>query len=300
MPSATVVISTKNRKEDVAKAVESAVAQTAKPEVLVIDDGSTDGTTEMLRERFPTVRLDRAEVSRGYIVQRNRGASLASGEIIFSIDDDATFPSPHTVEQTLGEFGSPRVGVVSIPYVDVRRGPRIHQRAPGDSGIFAAYTYTGTAYAARRELFLRLGGYREILVHQGEEGEFSLRLLEAGYVVCLGRADPIHHFESPRRDVRRQDYFNWRNMAVIAWLDFPASRVPIRMAAISVRLAMDIAKNGRPWNKLRGLTRGLLMGPGLLRQRQPISTETYRLHRRLFSSPATPLEEIEPLLNPMR
>ena len=43
---ATVVITTKNRREDLLKAVASAWSQTARPEVLVIDDGSTDGTSE--------------------------------------------------------------------------------------------------------------------------------------------------------------------------------------------------------------------------------------------------------------
>ena len=62
---ATVVITTKNRKNDLMVAVKSALNQTAAPEVLVVDDGSTDGTADLIRSEFPTVRVDRHEVVRG-------------------------------------------------------------------------------------------------------------------------------------------------------------------------------------------------------------------------------------------
>src|SRR5271170_7046039 len=91
---ATVIITTKNRKDDLRKAVASALTQDARPRVLVIDDGSTDGTSEMIRGEFPTVQLERAEQSRGLIVQRNRGAALAQTPLIVSIDDDAVFSTP--------------------------------------------------------------------------------------------------------------------------------------------------------------------------------------------------------------
>src|SRR5688572_20321271 len=75
--SATVVITTKNRKEELRTAIRSALDQTARPQVLVIDDGSSDGTSEMVRSEFRDVTLHRYEQSNGLIVQRNNGAKLA-------------------------------------------------------------------------------------------------------------------------------------------------------------------------------------------------------------------------------
>src|SRR5436309_15491076 len=98
---ASVVIITRNRKEELLVAVQSALSQATQPEVLVIDDGSDDSTSEMVRSEFPTVRVERSKVSRGYIFQRNRAALLANGEVIFSIDDDAKFSSANVIEQTL-------------------------------------------------------------------------------------------------------------------------------------------------------------------------------------------------------
>src|SRR5688572_25360247 len=81
-PAASIVIVTKNRKEDLRKAVDSALAQTAAVEVIVIDDGSTDATSDLLATDFPAVRCVRAATSRGYIVQRNRAAELATAPVV--------------------------------------------------------------------------------------------------------------------------------------------------------------------------------------------------------------------------
>src|SRR5580658_1315369 len=169
---ATIVITSRNRRQDLIKAVASALAQTAQPEVLVIDDGSTDGTAEAVAREFPGVRLHRCEASAGYIVQRNLGARLAKTPFVFSIDDDAVFSSSAVIEQTLREFDNPRVGAVAIPFVDINRSPAVKQQAPGMNGVYASYGFIGTAHALRRDVFLALGGYRELLIHQGEEEDY--------------------------------------------------------------------------------------------------------------------------------
>ena len=165
-------------------------------EVIVIDDGSTDGTAEELGKKFPeeqsttsdlprvtsglpVLRLIRHEVSAGYIVRRNEGARAARGNVIFSLDDDAVFSSPCVVEQTLRDFSHPRIGAVAIPYIEPHKANREMQRAPTREDIWITASFIGTAHAVRRDVFLALGGYREHLVHQGEEGDFCLRMLAA-------------------------------------------------------------------------------------------------------------------------
>jgi glycosyltransferase involved in cell wall biosynthesis len=275
MKKASVIITTKNRREDLLKAVESAMGQRGLMEVIVIDDGSTDGTeaavSEMLKKDLttestentiehrgrcemeqpkvgprgegagateskeqaglrltgqagasepdslaskltestvskslirsadgpasetatcnsprataasplPVLRLIRHEVSAGYIVRRNEAARLARGDVIFSLDDDAVFSSPLVVEQTLRDFSHPRIGAVAIPYIEPHKANTEMQRAPTREDVWITASYIGTAHAVRRDVFLALGGYREHLVHQGEEGDFCIRMLAA-------------------------------------------------------------------------------------------------------------------------
>lgn len=278
--TACVVIVTRNRREELATAIGSALAQTARPELLVIDDGSTDGTAEAVRRQFPAVTLIRHEQSRGLVVRRNEAARLTEADVIVSIDDDAEFISAHTVEQTLREFDDMRIGAVAIPLVEPRKSREVMQRAPG-SGVWVTDCFIGTAHAIRRSLFLAQGGYREQLVHQGEERDLCLRLLDAGHLVRLGAADPIHHYESPKRDWARMDYYGRRNDVLFAWHYVPMPYLPVYLAATLANGARAAWRAGRVSRMAAGAIAGIADGfihPG---DRQPVSARIYRLHRRL-------------------
>lgn len=290
-PSATIVITTRNRKDDLRRAVESALSQTLPVEILVIDDGSTDGTTDHLRRLFPTVRVEQRFESAGLIVRRNEAARIASGDIIFSLDDDAAFTTPDVVEQTLVDFNAnPRIAAVAMPCVDILKSDRPRQSLPDRSGVYVASEYIGTAHAIRRAVFLELGGYREMLVHQGEERDFCVRLLDAGYFVRLGTADPIHHFESPKRDLRRQDRFGQRNNILYAWQNAPAVYLPGHMLGTTLKTLRFGLRNGTPFRTAQHVAIGYLDSVRFATSRRPVSRRAWRLSRKLRRLGAMPLD----------
>lgn len=277
--NATVVITTKDRKQDLRRAVQSAVEQTATPEVLVIDDGSSDGTAEMICEDFPSVLVYREEESAGLIVRRNQGARMAEGDVIFSIDDDAEFSSSHVVEQTLREFDDPRTGAVAIPYVDVKRSPEVRQEAPDSDGRYCTFAFRGTAHALRRDLFLELGGYRDHLVHQGEEMDYCIRMLDAGYVVRLGRSDIIKHYESPKRSHERMDFYGSRNDVLFGWHNVPSSSLPLYFFRTILNTFRTAIQVGRVRDFVAGRLAGFRDCVRYSDARQPVALNTYRLYR---------------------
>src|SRR4051794_13985700 len=123
-PLASVVITSRNRKDDLLNAIDSCLTQSVPLEVLVFDDASTDGASAAILERFPPdrfpqVRLFTEPKAVGYIVLRNKGARLARSNFIFSIDDDAIFTTSTVVETTLKDFQHPRVGAVAIPFKNI-------------------------------------------------------------------------------------------------------------------------------------------------------------------------------------
>ena len=291
---ASVIITTRNRKEELRNAIESALAQTIPLEVLVMDDSSTDGTAEMVRSEFPSVHLERSETAFGLIVQRNRAARLAGGDVIFSIDDDAAFTSPHTVAQTLHEFDSPHVGAVAIPYVEPRKSSVVHQQAPSAEGVFITDDFIGTAHAVRKDVFLQLGGYRELLIHQGEEMDFCIRMLAAGYMVRLGRADAIHHLESLRRDLRRMDFYGTRNSILFAWQNVPWLYLPANLLMATFNCIRWTLEPARLNIRLRGIARGFLDFSRA--QRAPVCPATFKLWRVLRKRGPLPFEVVAALL----
>lgn len=289
--TATIVITTKNRCDDLRKALQSCVSQLGEPEILVINDGSTDHTAAMVQSEFPAVRLVSHERSTGLVVARNRAAALASGDVIFSIDDDAAFTAPDIVSQVLREFQEPRVGAVAIPYVDVNRDGIEQQRTPDAASVFVTDRFIGTAHALRRDLFLQLGGYRELFFHQGEESDYCIRLLNAGYVVRLGNSPRIDHYESPRRDLRRMDIYGRRNDVLFAVLNVPWPWLPLQLLSATLKGLWCGFRIGRPVRMAQGLCFGYASAVRYCTQRAPVSVAAYRLFRRLRKARALTLDD---------
>ena len=297
--AASIVLTTKNRVDELRSALKSVFAQTVRTEAIVMDDGSTDGTADMVLKEFPDARLERSQSSYGYIRQRNRAAGLASSPIIFSLDDDAVFSSPDVVEQILLQFSLDRIGAVAIPYVDVNRNQIVHQTAPDGKNVWVTDRFIGTAHALRRELFLDLGGYRESLVHQGEEGDFCIRMLEAGHVVRLGSSDPIHHFESPKREVSRMDFYGRRNDILFAWHNVPRPYFLVHLLGTTLNGLGSAFRAGRYGKMLKGIAQGYADCFDQWTNRQPVSAEVYNLHRRLKKRGPQLLSDIEQFLPPL-
>lgn len=293
---ASVVIATKDRKDDLRRAIASAVKQTEPVEVLVLDDGSTDGTSEMVKSEFPGIRLERSAVPLGLVAQRNKGALLCSGEIIFSIDDDAEFSTAQIVKQTLRQFSHPRIAAIAIPFVEPHRSEQEFDRAPDAHGVWIADTFKGTSHALRRDAFLKVGGYREQIIHQGEELDLCIRLMNNGFVVRLGFGDVINHYESSKRDWRRIEFYARRNDVLFAWRNVPMPYLPVHLLATTFNGLACAIRTSRPSAMIVGLVSGYRDCTSKRTRRAPVSPAIYRLHRMLKKGEPRLLRDIEGVL----
>jgi GT2 family glycosyltransferase len=289
-PAASIVIVTKDRRNEALRAVESAIAQQPPVEVLLIDDGSSDGTAAAVRDAFPAARVERFESSAGYIVRRNAAAGLTDAPVLVSIDDDAEFASDDVVSRTVTHFEDPLVGAVAMPYVDLLVDDTVHQAAPNGNRPYATHGFRGTAYAVRRGLFASLGGFREHFFHQAEEPDFCLRLLAAGRVVGLGSTEPIKHHVSPKRDVDRMWFYGCRNDVLFACHNVPFPYLPARIARVAVHSLWLGLGVRRPRLFARGVLAGLRACNRA--ERRPVSRRDYRLYHELRKRGAVPLDEI--------
>lgn len=103
----SVVIATANRAEPLRETLLTLAAQTVSPGEIIVIDGSRDDATrtmlEDIKEKLSLECLHRRATRRGAAVQRNEGAALAGGDIVFFLDDDVTL-GPNYMEEVLQVF----------------------------------------------------------------------------------------------------------------------------------------------------------------------------------------------------
>lgn len=290
---ATVVISTRNRKDELRVALASCLTQTAKPEIIVLSDGSTDGTAEMVRAEFPTVTLYDYPTSSGPAGRRNHGVRTAAGDVIITLDDDIEFISPTTLEHTLREFDDPRIGAVTIPFINVRGDQSIaHQRAPDSNAVYLTDAFVACACALRRDVMLSAGLFRPCTIMYGEEEDLSIRMLDNGFFIRLGSADPLNHYASPRRSTKRMDVLGARNKILFSWFNIPLPYLLFHLPGSIFRRISFGFRAGAPLNALQGLAWGLGAAARYFFLRAPVRRTTYRLFRLLRRRQALPLDEL--------
>lgn len=183
----SVIVPTYNRAGYIGECLQSLLAQTVPAlEILVIDDGSDDGTPAVVAAHGPRityVRQDNAGKARAV----NRGLALARGDWLWIMDDDDV-ALPQANEQRLAALAAaPDAGFVYAPHYLGTDGPdgrvlrgRLVQPPHVDAAQFfltlmtSCFFHLGTTLV-RREHYLALNGFDPAL-HRGQDYDFQIRL----------------------------------------------------------------------------------------------------------------------------
>ena len=180
-PLVSVIIPTYNRAAYLQKALQSVNEQTYQTlEIIVIDDGSTDGTRKMLEGYGGQLRYFYQE-NRGISGARNSGIKKAHGEYIAFLDSD-DFWLPDKTEQQLALFMQhPEYGLVASRCASIRLdGSYREKNRPGRSGwvlddLFKANFIRTSAAMVKQECFNTIGLFDEDL-KECEEYDLWLRI----------------------------------------------------------------------------------------------------------------------------
>jgi glycosyltransferase involved in cell wall biosynthesis len=169
-PLVSVIIPTYNRDAMVSEAVASVFEQTFKDfELIVVDDGSTDGTASLL-SRFGSSLRPLQQEHRGVSAARNRGVAEARGELIAFLDsDDLWLPEKLAVQVSyLRTF--PRAALCHTEEIWLRRGRRVnprrrHAKAAGKDFVrlLRESLISPSAVLIRRPVLEEAGGFDESL-----------------------------------------------------------------------------------------------------------------------------------------
>lgn len=170
-PLVSVVIAAYNMANFVAQAVESVVQQTyPRIEVLIVDDGSTDGTAETVLPLLKDTKVTYIrQENQGQAAAKNRGVREARGDLVAFLDADDAW-SADKLSSQVPLFAEKRVGIVysRMVYMDekgVELNEPEHEMFRGcvtSKLLMFNFVPFGTA-VVRRECFTRMGGFDESL-----------------------------------------------------------------------------------------------------------------------------------------
>jgi GT2 family glycosyltransferase len=291
-PLVSVVIVTWNRKEDVLAAVASVYAQTYRPvEIVVVDNGSTDGTVAALQTDFPAITLITLDHNAGITTGRNLGIQAAQGEFIFILDSDATL-NPDTLDSVVTKFRvDPAVGIISCKILHVSTGALDEQtwifteccKARQDEPFFC-FSFCECGAAFRREVFEQAGLFWDFLFFGREGEDLSIRAWDAGFKVLYWPQATVTHHVSLKRRVAggEREYYDFRNALYIYLVRYPWWILvwlgPLRTGFTLLKAAR------RRWigDALRALRDVVRHLPYLMQQRQPISSRCARHYLHLL------------------
>jgi glycosyltransferase involved in cell wall biosynthesis len=173
-----IVIAGYNHGHYIADAIESALAQTHPVSVVVVNDGSTDDTSEVAR-RYPVRLLE--QPNRGVSAARNAGIASTDATHILCLDADDML-EPETVETLLGldDIVVPSVrtfGATDSGWIPELAHPTAHD--------FTLANYSTCCALYVRDAWETIGGYDEAMRDGGEDWDFWTRCLAAGYSMTV-------------------------------------------------------------------------------------------------------------------
>jgi glycosyltransferase involved in cell wall biosynthesis len=169
-----VIVPTFNGERYLEQALRSALNQTLPPfEVIVVDDGSTDGSPEIAESFGHPVRCIR-QTNMGVARARNRGLSVATGEFIAFLDHDDLWPRTKLEVQVAALHANPDVGIVSghVRYFEGALPGRPWTKQ--GSGEVPGTGYLQAA-VIRRSVFDRIGPLSEEVGGAADDLEWMMR-----------------------------------------------------------------------------------------------------------------------------
>ncbi|HEX5480488.1 MAG TPA: glycosyltransferase [Dehalococcoidia bacterium] len=245
-------------------AVRSLQTSSIAPRVIVVDNGSADGSEPHLRDRLPGVEVLQTGSNGGFSAGCNTGirSALAWGaDAVLLVNSDVVLP-PETIGQLTDALaGDPRIGlaapvilsraepdvIASAGMIFSARTGRMRHRAAGqrlaalgDAGVHRVDAVSGCAVLVRRQVFERIGLLDDACFFSFEDVDFCLRARTNGFdTVCVAGAVAYHEGgrtmgkRSPRRV-----YYGVRNHLRVA-----GRSAPLGPAAAALRGAMIVMLN---------------------------------------------------------
>lgn len=226
MRKVSIIIPLYNKEAYIAATLESALRQTyGALEVVVVDDGSTDGSAAVVARRMEgprgeAVRLVRQE-NRGLAAARNAAIAAAEGHYVVPLDADDLL-EPAYVERCVAHMEAhPETRLVYARHTRVGHPDEVVRLSDYDYDTLLFFNHIPATAMFRRADFMLTPGYNPNMRHILEDWDFWLTFLRRGDVVhCID--EPLWQYRAVEGS-RNSDYFRYQEEAYRQiWRNHPA------------------------------------------------------------------------------
>jgi GT2 family glycosyltransferase/glycosyltransferase involved in cell wall biosynthesis len=275
----SVVVPTHNRREKLLACLAALARQSVLPqefEVIVVDDGSTDGTKEAVEaERFPFLLRYYRQESKGPGAARNLGIELAAGEYVLFIGDDILADERLIEEHLLAHAASSDPGTAILGHIDwpkTMTPNAVMEYVCGAAMLQFAYSYIPHAPSLDHRFFYtsNVSIRRRFLIEAAaagirfdscftraafEDAEFAFRLIPRGLRIQYAAGARVAHDHWMDLDTFAKREFGAGTMAVVFYRKHPSQdeHLQVRWLADLVEPAATLLSDGEVLQQLEAL-----------------------------------------------
>lgn len=249
-------------------------------EIIVVDNGSGDGSPDFIAEKYPTIKLIRNRTNRGFAGGCNDGMAHTEGEYFLILNNDTTH-KPGWIEELIKVIQShPDIGAVQPKLLSAQQ-PDHFDYSGGGGGLmdFIGYPFaigrifsnmeidtgqydeireifwaSGTAFLVRREVIEKVGGFDEDFFAHMEEIDLCWRMQNAGWTIKNAPQAVVWHHSgwTLPPDAYKKKYLNHRNNLIMLIKNYPwrylALILPLRITLEGVAFVFSALI--RDWKRM--------------------------------------------------
>ena len=277
------IIVTHNRAEWLRRSVRSVLRQRPSvPTLIVVDNGSTDHTSQVLREECPQATVVRLAQNTGCAVGSNVGAAAAVHDLLFFLDDDSELADDAVACAAQALLANDRIGAVTGTIIE--NGKPVSVTDTPDPTFISVCHSQG---AFRKRAFLAAGMYPADFFYGAEEMDLSLRLIEAGYDIAFHPGIVLFHGADPGTRRRFGVLEIHRNMLRVVLMRAPGVLLfpwAVKKVCDTIVAAVRTKHTGVVASELLNLPRTILSS---LWRRRPVSWKVFAAWRYLGTREVT-------------
>lgn len=230
----SILITTKDRKTDLAFTLEKInnLLMDKSVDTVVFDDGSTDGTYEYVKQNYPSIKLQRNTVSKGYLSCRNKMLNETKSDFAISLDDDAHFVTENSLESIKRHFEeNTNCGLIAFR---IFWGLTEPDNILSNENTDQVQGFVGCAHVWRMKAWRSIPNYPEWFVFYGEEDFASYQLFKKNWQINYLPKVLVNHRVDVKSRKNNYDYTrrlrrSLRSGWYLLFLFYPISKIPRKM-----------------------------------------------------------------------